>query len=229
MGKLAIIPARSGSKRIPGKNIKNFLGKPIIAYAIEAAVSSGLFDEIMVSTDSEEIADLARLYGAEVPFLRSAKNSSDFATTMDVVQEVLEQYSELGMEFADACCIYATAVFTQKNLLLKGLELMKQGGFDTVFPAVAYNPPIQRSFGKNSDGQMVLREPEYKYSRSQDLEEFYHDAGLFYWMNVDRIRNMDSLWTKNTGLLIISENECHDIDSEYDWKLAEMKYKLLER
>jgi len=228
MARLAIIPARSGSKRIANKNIRPFLGKPIIHYTIKAALDSGLFDIVMVSTDSKEIAQIAKEAGADVPFMRSEKNSNDFATTFDVIEEVMEAYSNLDQKFEHACCLYAAAPFISAKNLKAGYELLVSNNLDSVFPAIPYNPPIQRAFKKNGDGLMELISPEYKNSRSQDLSASYHDAGQFYWFVFDRISEQKSLWTNNTGLIEIEEHEGHDIDSELDWAIAETKYRLLE-
>ena len=227
MKRLAIIPARGGSKRIPKKNIKEFLGKPIIAYSIEAALKSGVFDEVMVSTDSEEIQAVALKFGAKVPFLRSAKASDDFATTFDVIEEVLIQYEMSGQSFDYACCIYATAPFVSSKRLSKAYSDLIKNDFDSVFPAIAFGFPIQRSLRiVNDANKMELVYPEHELSRSQDFETIYHDAGQFYWMTVKPILSKKKLWTDNTGIQLISELEGQDIDTEIDWKLAELKHQL---
>lgn len=223
---LAIIPARGGSKRIPGKNIKNFLGQPIIAYSIQAALESGLFSDVMVSTDDAHIAKVAQAYGAMVPFLRSKKNADDFATTVDVILEVLNKYENQGREFEFACCIYPTAPFIQADLLKKAFKNLVQKGADCVFPVLPFSFPIQRAIKMDSDGQMALFQPEHLTTRSQDLEKAYHDAGQFYWFDVERLKHNKALWTDRTFPLIISELEAHDIDHPEDWAVAEFKYKL---
>lgn len=223
---LAIIPARGGSKRIPGKNIKDFLGQPIIAYSIQAALESELFSEVMVSTDSQKIAELAKTYGASVPFLRSNKNADDFATTVDVILEVLNQYENQGRAFEFACCIYPTAPFIQADLLKKAFNNLVEKGADCVFPVLPFSSPIQRAIKMDSDGQMALFQPEHLTTRSQDLEKAYHDAGQFYWFEVERLKYNKALWTSHTFPLIISELEAHDIDHPEDWAVAEFKYKL---
>ena len=227
MSRLAIIPARGGSKRIPGKNIKPFLGKPIISYSIEAAVSSGLFDTVMVSTEDSRIKEIALEYGAIVPFDRSAENSDDHATTFDVIEEVVSEYVKSGKSFDEICCIYATAPFITPQSIKKALDLLNKGDFDTVFPAIEFNTPIQRAFRRKENGLMELLQPEHLNSRSQDLERCYHDAGQFYWMRYERIKELKALWTDNTGLMVIDEKHGHDIDTEADWKMAELKYQLL--
>jgi pseudaminic acid cytidylyltransferase len=226
MKKLAIIPARGGSKRIPRKNIKDFLGKPIIAYSIQAALECGLFDEVMVSTDDEEIAQIAMQYGASVPFMRSKKNSDDFATTMAVIEEVLEKYKELkGEVFQFACCLYPTAPLIQVDHLQIGLQNLKEQKHTCVFPIVAFGYPVWRGLEIKKDGKISMVWPEYLNSRSQDLNKVYHDAGQWYWYDCNQIR--DWKWPDNSGTMILSEEYVQDIDSLSDWKIAEMKYAIL--
>lgn len=222
---LAIIPARGGSKRIPRKNIKPFLGKPIIAYSIEAAINSGLFDEVMVSTDDEEIAKIARQYGAEVPFMRREATANDFATTADVIIEVIEYYKNRGKEFENICCIYSTAPFITSERLHESFELLKEGT-DAVATIVEYSFPIQRSLVARDD-KIMMAWPEYMNSRSQDLEPHYHDAGQFYFLRVISFLISKTIWTKKMRGLVLSDLEVQDLDTMTDWKLAEMKYKLL--
>lgn len=226
MPKIAIIPARGGSKRIPRKNIRDFLGKPIIAYSIEIALRSNLFDEVMVSTDDAEIAKIAKSYGATVPFIRSSSSSDDMATTADVIQEVLERYRKDNKNFAIGCCIYPTAPFVSELNLEKSIKKLIDKDFDTVFPVVKYSYPIQRALKVNQE-KMSLFSEEYKNSRSQDLEESYHDAGQFYTFKVSEFLESNNLWTNNTGVIELSEMSVQDVDTENDWKLAELKYKLL--
>lgn len=225
MTRIAIIPARGGSKRIPRKNIKSFLGKPIIVYSIEAAIKSGCFDEIMVSTDDQEIAKIATENGASVPFLRSTNNSNDFAILADVIEEVLLSYKNKNIHFDEICCLLPTAPFvSSKNLIDSNKKLVNED-LDAVFPILEYSFPIQRSLEiDNKKVQMVWE--EYMNSRSQDLQKRYHDAGQFYWLKTNSFLKERKLFMKNSGGLIISELEAQDIDSETDWKLAELKYKL---
>ncbi|MFG0590571.1 pseudaminic acid cytidylyltransferase [Myroides odoratimimus] len=224
VSKLCIIPARGGSKRIPRKNIKNFLGKPIIAYSIEVALSSGLFDEVMVSTDDDEIADVAKKYGAKVPFFRSKDNSNDFATLSDVIDEVKIMYQGVGKEFDYICCILPTAPFVSTNLLKESFnKLVETKQYDSIRPIVRFSYPIQRAFiFENSTGLVEYMFPDFKKTRSQDLEEAYHDAGLFYWMKYKFGLNGDK-----RGGFIVSEKIVQDIDTLQDWEIAEMKYKIL--
>jgi len=224
---LCIIPARGGSKRIPRKNIKDFLGKPIIAYSIEAALKSGLFSEVMVSTDDEEIAEVAQKYGAKVPFMRSEKTADDYATTMVVINEVVQQYQVRQRTFDAICCIYATAPFVTHRHLKASYELFKKKKLDSLFPVIAYGFPIQRAL-KVKEQQSEFFNKEYINSRSQDLEKAYHDAGQFYWLTNDLALYAKSLMTDKTGAYIISELEGQDIDNEVDWRLAELKYELLQ-
>jgi pseudaminic acid cytidylyltransferase len=228
VSKLAIIPARGGSKRIPRKNIKSFLGKPIIAYSIEAALESNAFDEVMVSTDDDEIAEIARQYGATVPFLRSENSSDDFATTADVIEEVLNSYKHKGIDFDLACCIYPTAPLIDTKKIMESFELLKTQSFDCVFPVVEYSYPIQRALKVNGQNKMDLFFEENKNARSQDLESSYHDAGQFYSFLVDEFLKNKQLWTENTGVIFLDEFEVQDIDTLTDWKLAELKYELLD-
>jgi pseudaminic acid cytidylyltransferase len=227
MHNLCIIPARGESKRILRKNTKLFLGKPIIAYSIEAALNSGLFEEVMVSTDDIEIAEIAKKYGAKVPFLRSDKNSDDYATTFDVIEEVLLKYQDTGKKIAMVCCLYACAPFVNSEKLSESLSVLETNGFDSVFPVMPFGFPIQRSL-KLEGNKINFFYPEFSLSRSQDLEKSYHDAGQFYWMKVDSCLEQKKILTDNSGSIIISEMEGQDIDNEVDWKLAELKYEFLQ-
>lgn len=225
-GSIAIIPARGGSKRIPGKNIRSFLGKPIIAYSIEAALHSGLFDTIMVSTDSEEIAAIARSYGAAVPFMRSTGNSDDHAGTNSVLFEVLESYAHNRKQFEYACCIYPCAPFITPDLLKLAYRQLITENRDSVFPVVKYSTPVQRAFTLK-DNTLGILYPEFFNSRSQDLPAAFYDAGQFYFFSVQSLKEKKKLLTDNTAGIPIDDLHAQDIDSENDWKIAEMKYKLL--
>lgn len=223
MSSLCIIPARGGSKRIPRKNVKPFLGKPILAYSIEAALHCGLFDEVMVSTDDEKIAETARHYGAEVPFMRSAQAASDFATTADVLKEVLMQYGNQGRFFDFFCCIYATAPLIQSQDLVAAYERLRESDFTCVYPVVPFSYPIWRCLDLAEDGSMARHWPEFENSRSQDLPKVYHDTGTFYWYKTREWMAGDF----RLGGIEVSEMTIQDIDTETDWKLAEMKYRIL--
>ena len=224
---LCIIPARGGSKRIPRKNIKQFCGKPIIAYSIEAALGSKLFDEVMVSTDDEEIAEIAKKYGAKVPFMRSQENADDLATTVDVLIEVINEYKRAGKEFDHCCCIYPTAPLIKIEKLKSGFDKLWNDNFDVVFPVVSFSYPIWRGLKKNDDDNFSMLWPEHQNSRSQDLDEVYHDAGQWYWFRTDQLVKSKKLFGDNTSCVILNETEVQDIDTSTDWKLAELKYELL--
>lgn len=222
MGNLCIIPARGGSKRIPRKNIRDFLGKPIIAYSIETALASGLFDEVMVSTDDEEIATVARDYGARVPFMRSPDTADDFAGLADVVDDVKAEYQLLNRRFDYICCLLPTAPMVTPEIILRGFdELSKLGGAGSVRPVVRFNYPIQRALKITNGGKMSFLYPEHTTTRSQDLEPAFHDAGLLYWMRFEA-----GLRGENKYAFEITSDLAHDIDTEEDWRLAELKYKV---
>ena len=223
--KVAIITARGGSKRIPRKNIRDFLGYPIIKYSIEAALGAGCFDEVMVSTDDEEIAAVACAFGAEVPFLRSAENAGDYAGTAEVLCEVVQDYRLLGKEFASLCCIYPTAPFVTAEKLRRGMSLLHETGADCVLPVVAYGYPIQRSL-KIVDGRVDMLWPENYAVRSQDLMPVYHDCGQFYCLKTVSLLEQMRLFADFTVPMVMSESEVQDIDNDEDWKLAEMKYQI---
>ncbi len=223
---IAIITARGGSKRIPKKNIKMFCGKPIIAYSIEAALESGIFSEVMVSTDSEEIVEIARKYGASVPFMRSAKTADDYATTADVLLEVLNQYKKIGKKFDYMCCVYPTAPFVTGDKLKAALKLLKENNSIEAMPVVAFSYPPQRSFIIRNN-YAEYKEKKYITTRSQDLEKIYHDAGQFYFYDISKYLKINGKIEDNISPIIVSEMEVQDIDNEDDWKLAELKYKLL--
>ena len=226
MSSIAIITARGGSKRIPGKNIKEFLGKPIICYSIEAALTSGIFDEVMVSTDDEQIADIAKKTGAAVPFMRSDKTADDYATTDDVLMEVLETYEKNGRTFDYMACIYPTAPFVTAEKLKSAIGLLKEKDADGVMPVVRFSFPPQRGMVVHDD-KLVYRYPENAMKRSQDLETMYHDCGQFYCYNVERYMACRGDLPNGYVPIIVPETEVQDIDNFSDWKLAEMKYKMM--
>lgn len=226
--RLAIITARGGSKRIPKKNIRDFLGKPIIAYSIETAMGSGLFDEVMVSTDSEEIAEVAKAYGAKVPFMRSREASDDHATTADVLTEVVNEYEKRGESFDELCCIYPTAPFVKPEDLKKAAALMEESKADTVMSVVRFSFPPRRALLMR-DGRLRAHYPEDQLKRSQDLEPEYHDCGQFYLLNVRSFKEQQAVVMKDTAGIELEERRVQDIDTEEDWVMAEQKYKLLEQ
>jgi pseudaminic acid cytidylyltransferase len=225
---LAIITARGGSKRIPRKNIKDFLGKPIIAYSIETALQSGLFDEVMVSTDDVEIAEIAIKFGAKVPFFRSETTANDFATTADVLKEVLAKYDQLGQTFTYACCLYPTAPFITETLLRNAHNLLVGRDLDCIFPVQKFGFPVQRALVLAND-KLAWLQPENALVRSQDLQPTFHDAGQFYFFKVAPFLQSGKLLTENTSGIEISEIEAQDIDNETDWTLAELKYQLINK
>lgn len=227
--KLAIITARGGSKRIPRKNIREFCGKPIIAYSIRAALDAGCFDEVMVSTDDEEIADVAKRWGAVVPFMRSPATATDYATTAEVLLEVLDEYRQRGTEVEFACGIYPTAPFVTPDSLKAGLDLLrKDQDVHAVIPVTRFSYPIQRAL-RLTDGVISLFQPQHLLSRSQDLEPAYHDAGQFYWLRVEIFRQSHSLMGPGTAAVVLPEWQVQDIDNENDWVLAEMKFRLIQQ
>ena len=226
MKSVAIITARGGSKRIPRKNIKPFLGKPILEYSIEAALGADMFHEVMVSTDDEEIAQVAKKAGAKVPFFRSDETSNDFATTAEVINEVLESYERIGMKFSQACCIYPTAPFVTSNAIKTAMMLLEQEKADSVIPVVKFSFPPQRCVIINN-GRLEPKWPENMAKRSQDLEPYYHDCGQFYCLNVDSFKKQKAIWMKNVVPFIQDESNVQDIDTLEDWKIAEMKYRIL--
>ena len=225
MPNICIIPARGGSKRIPRKNIRPFLGKPMIAYAIETAHACDLFDEVMVSTDDAEIAEIAKAYGAKVPFIRTEQNADDYATTLDVLLEVIACYEQLNVYFESLCCLYPASPLATVAAIQKGFQLLKEQDYDTVLPIVAYSFPIQRSL-ELLEGKVRMLHPVHSSTRSQDLATRYHDAGQWYWTRQRTLMTQPSLFSSHTGGVVLSELEVQDIDNETDWKLAELKYEL---
>lgn len=227
MSSICIIPARGGSKRISKKNIKDFLGKPIISYVIELAKQSKLFDVIVVSTDDEEIASISKSYGAQVPFLRSETCSDDFASTEDVILEVLESYkNQFNKEFDYCCCFYPTGVLAKVEELKEGEQKIKQNNIDTVFPVVPFQFPIWRGLRREDGGKTEPVWPEFSEFRSQDLEKVFHDAGQWYWVNVESFKHSKKLYSENISTILLDPLNVQDIDDESDWGLAELKYRL---
>ena len=233
MTSVAIITARGGSKRIPRKNIKDFCGKPIMAYAIAAALDSGLFDEVMVSTDSMEIAEIAKAHGASVPFMRSPSASDDYATTVDVLHEVLSAYAEREKKFDFMCCLYPTAPFVTAEKIRAAYTAFMESGADMLEPVVAFSYPPQRSFSIEA-GLLAYNYPEHVRTRSQDLPTWYHDAGQFYFYRVEVFRRSVEGNSEQGGYdlrcvpFVMNEMEVQDIDTIMDWQLAEAKYRLLQ-
>ncbi len=226
MRRIAIIPARSGSKRVPGKNIKEFCGKPIIAYSIKAALDAGIFDYVMVSTDSEKIADIAKEYGADVPFLRSEAASNDFAPDRDVQLEVLGELKKRGMEFDEMIYIYPCAPFITSERLKEAVEKFEKTNATMVFPVVKLDTGFLRSYYIDDNGNLKRKFPEYYRYRTQDLPALYEDCGQFYVIKISEFMDIQKA-RQNWVPLIIPEEEAQDIDTLKDWEIAEQKYKTL--
>jgi N-acylneuraminate cytidylyltransferase len=223
---IAIITARGGSKRIPRKNIKEFCGKPIIQYSIEAALESGIFDEVMVSTEDAEIKEIALKCGAKVPFLRSEQTAGDMAMTHEVILEVLEEYEKIGRSFEYACCIYPTAPFITAKKLEDSLKKLEESGADTVLPIVSYSFPPQRCFVLSDKGEVQFKWSENRLVRSQDLEKWYHDCGQYYFLRTSRFKETKTMIMEHTYPVIVDEMEVQDIDNYEDWELAELKFQM---
>ncbi|HHB51615.1 MAG TPA: pseudaminic acid cytidylyltransferase [Saprospiraceae bacterium] len=227
MGKaIAVIPARGGSKRIPRKNIKDFYGKPLISYSIEVALKSKLFDKVIVTTDDEEIAMIAKKYGAEVPFLRPKALSDDLAGTQDVINHAIEYLKEKNEFFDYVCTVYATAPLLQKQYLIEGFEKLQDSDAVNAFSATSMPFPIQRTFKINTNERCEMFTPEHFKTRSQDLEEAYQDAGQFYWKKLDKKSN-EIIFGKDSIPIILPRYLVQDIDTVEDWERAEIMYKVL--
>ena len=220
-----MITARGGSKRIPGKNVKEFCGKPILWYSIEAALKSEVFDEVMVSTDDEKIALLAKQAGAKVPFMRSEATAGDYASTDEVIMEVLKEYEKIGQTFESFCCIYPTAPFLTPQRLKEAMELLETA--DSVMPVTAFSYPPQRGLVVNKEGYVERQFPQYATTRSQDLEKVYHDCGQFYACKTASFMEAATTDVEKLVPLVLSEMEVQDIDTLEDWELAEIKYRRM--
>lgn len=223
---IAIIPARGGSKRIPAKNIKLFNGKPIMAYSIEAAIKSGCFERVIVSTDSEEIAQIAREYGAEVPFMRPTDIADDHATTLMVIEHALKALNTQGLEYEHCCCIYATAPFVTASQLKEGLEQMKTRQAEYLFPVCEYPSPIQRAIHLDDSCKVEMFAPENLNTRSQDLTNAFYDTGQFYWGKVAAFLASKPIYCKEASGLVLPKGSVVDIDTHDDWLLAEALYEF---
>jgi pseudaminic acid cytidylyltransferase len=225
--KVAIIPARGGSKRIPRKNIRSFHGKPLIAYSIETALQSGLFDRIIVSTDDQEIAEIARAWGAETPFTRPSELADDHTSTNDVIDHAIGYLERDGEHFDYVCTIYATAPFLKSEFLVKGYDALRTSDAVYAFSATSMPFPIQRTFKLTPEGRCKMFFPQYYFVRSQDLEEAYQDAGQFYWRHLHRTSD-DTMFGKDSIPIILPRYLVHDIDTPEDWEYAEIQYKILQ-
>lgn len=228
MSRVAIIPARGGSKRIPRKNIKAFCGKPMIAWSIEAAKASKCFDRIIVSTDNQEIAETARQLGAEVPFVRPESLSDDYTSTIAVMRHALQWLQKNKNHIDYACCIYATAPFTSPEDLQRGWKLISGTDYDYAFSITSYAFPIQRAFRINEQGQVAMFNPEHFITRSQDLEEAWHDAGQFYWGKKDAWLTEKPLFAEGSVPIKLSRHRVQDIDTTEDWERAEWLFRAMQ-
>lgn len=227
--KLAVIPARGGSKRIPWKNIKDFCGKPIIAWSIEAAKKSGCFDRIIVSTDDEEIVRVAKQWGADVPFIRPTELSDDYTATIPVIRHAVNWFKENGNPFDHICCIYATAPFVSALDINDGLNILINNKRDFTFSVTSFSFPIQRALRISSQGRIEMFQPEHFNTRSQDLEQAFHDAGQFYWGTSDAWLKGEHMFIANSSPVILPRHRVQDIDTPEDWLRAELMFRLLEQ
>lgn len=225
---VAIIPARGGSKRIPKKNIKDFHGKPLIAYSIEIALSSGLFERVIVSTDDEEIAKVAKEYGAEIPFIRPQELSSDTADSEDVIKHMLSYLKSIGEVYDFVCTIYATAPLMQHHYLVQGYEALQTSDAVNAFSATSMPFPIQRSFFLDKEGRCEMFMPQFYNSRSQELVESYQDAGQFYWTNLHKTPSQ-VMFSHESIPIILPRYLVQDIDTLEDWRRAEIMYEVINR
>lgn len=220
--KICIILARGGSKRIPNKNIKLFHGQPIVSYPIRVALESGIFEKVIVSTDCKKIKNIALEWGAEVPFLRSAKNSADSATTMDALRETCELIEIKSSDYV--LCMYGTSVFSTQEDILNGFDLLKDKNCKNVFPVIEYSYPVWRSGIINEDHYFKMLYPKYVNYNSQDLESVFHDCGQWYWWKASEISA--DIINEQTRVLVLNSFSAHDIDNSRDWKEAELKFKM---
>jgi N-acylneuraminate cytidylyltransferase len=227
--RLAVIPARGGSKRIPRKNIKEFCGKPMIAWSIEAAIRSGCFDQVVVSTDDAEIADVARQYGASVPFMRPAELSDDYTGTLPVIRHAIEWFNGQGQTVEQVCCLYATAPFVCVEDIQRGLQILEETGSDYAFSVTSYAFPIQRAIRLTEQGRVEMFSPEHFNTRSQDLEEAYHDAGQFYWGRASAWLQGKMIFSPDSAPVLLPRHRVQDIDTPDDWLRAEWMCKAMQQ
>ncbi len=226
--RLAVIPARGGSKRIPRKNIKPFCGKPMIAWSIEAAQQSGCFDRIIVSTDDVEIAEVARQHGAAVPFMRPAELSDDHTGTIPVIRHAVERINAQGRAVEQVCCLYATAPFVRVEDIQRGLKILDVTGSDYAFSVTSYPFPIQRAIRITEQGRVEMFNPEHFNTRSQDLEEAYHDAGQFYWGRASAWLQDRMIFSPDSVPVLLPHHRVQDIDTPEDWLRAEWMFKAIQ-
>ena len=226
---ICVIPARGGSKRIPRKNIKNFFGQPMIAYSIKAALKSECFDKVIVSTDDQEIAEVAKSFGAEVPFMRPDELANDYAGTVPVIKHAIEWFDDQGQSPSEVCCLYATAPFVQADAIRKAYKQMKQEQAEYCFTVTSFAFPIQRAIKVTAENQIEMFYPEHFETRSQDLEESYHDAGQFYWGKAEAFKQQKPLFSKSATPYILPRHMVQDVDTPEDWKRAELMYEVLKK
>jgi len=225
--KLCVIPARGGSKRIPRKNIKYFNGKPMIAYSIEAALKSNCFDQVIVSTDDQEIANISKSYGAEVPFIRPEELADDYAGTLPVIKQAIEWFDKNDQSPAEVCCLYATAPFVQVESLQKAYQQMHNLGAEYCFTATSYPFPIQRAIKVTANNRVEMFQADQFTQRSQDLEEAFHDAGQFYWGTAEAFKAMKPIFSDSASAYLLPRHLVQDIDTAEDWLRAELMFKVL--
>ncbi len=225
---ICVIPARGGSKRIPRKNIKEFVGKPIIAYSIEAALESNCFDRVIVSTDDDEIANVAKKYGAQVPFIRPDELSDDYSGVIPVIQHAIEWLNNEGQSPIDVCCLYATAPFVQAKAIQQAYVQMKEVQADYCFTVTSFAFPIQKAIRLTQDDRVDMFYPEFFETRSQDLVEAYHDAGQFYWGKAEAFKQQKLIFSRDSIPYILPRHLVQDIDTQEDWTRAEVMFRVLQ-
>ena len=227
--RLCVIPARGGSKRIPRKNIKFFFGQSMIGYSIKAAIASECFDKVIVSTDDQEIAEVAKSFGAEVPFMRPDELANDYTTTIPVIKHAIEWFDDQGQSPSEVCCLYATAPFIQEDSIRRAYKKMKQERADYCFTVTSFAFPIQRAIKITVENRIEMFYPEHFETRSQDLEESYHDAGQFYWGKAEAFKQQKPLFSKSATPYILPRHLVQDVDTPEDWKRAELMYQVLKK
>jgi len=221
MSSIAIIPARGGSKRIPRKNLRTLGGVPVISYAINVALKSKLFERVFVTTDDQEIADISMDFGAEVPYLRNANLSDDYATTIDVISDFVVQLQQQGELYEYACCIYPVTPFLQAKRLKEAYEIIRTNSWDYVFPAIEFSTPVERGFKKDNFGVIDFKYPEFASTRTQDIEKTFHDSGQFYFGKFEAWSLKKPILTGKSTFTEMLKHECLDIDDIYDWEFAD--------
>ena len=227
--RLCVIPARGGSKRIPRKNIKIFCGQVMIDYSIKAALDSQCFDQVIVSTDDAEIAEVAKYFGASVPFVRPDELANDYTGTVPVVKHAIEWFDDQGQSPSEVCCLYATAPFVRAGTIKRAYEQMQSTQADYCFTVTSFAFPIQRALKVTAKNRIEMFYPEHLETRSQDLEESYHDAGQFYWGKAEAFKQQKPLFSKSATPYILPRHLVQDVDTLEDWKRAELMYQVLKK